>query len=140
MIVCTRRIQFCAGHRVCGHEGKCRHLHGHNYVVWFTAEAQELDKLGRVIDFAVLKQRLGQWIETNWDHGFIVWEKDEEAKAALGVMPEQRQFELPTNPTAENMAQYLLLIVGPDMLEGTGVRLVKVVVEETENCSAEVTL
>ena len=54
MITCTRRIQFCAGHRVMGHEGKCRNLHGHNYVVFVTAQADELDSVGRVIDFSVL--------------------------------------------------------------------------------------
>jgi len=139
-ITCTRRIQFCAGHRVHGHEGKCRHLHGHNYVAWFTAEADELDNLGRVIDFTALKGRLGSWVDENWDHGFIVWERDEEAKAALALMPSQKKFELPTNPTAENMADHLLRIVGPDRLKGTGVRLVRVVIDETENCSAEVIL
>ena len=46
-----RYHDFCAGHRVVGHENKCRHLHGHNYRVTFYCESQELDGVGRVVDF-----------------------------------------------------------------------------------------
>src|SRR5262249_22784820 len=56
MITATRRIQFAAGHRVFGHEGKCRYLHGHNFVALVTAAADDLDAVGRVIDFGVLKE------------------------------------------------------------------------------------
>jgi 6-pyruvoyltetrahydropterin/6-carboxytetrahydropterin synthase len=43
---------------------------------------------------------------------------------------------LPFNPTAENMATYFLDI-GPDLLEGTGARLVACKVQETGKCNAE---
>ena len=83
-ITCTRRIQFCAGHRVKNHESKCRNLHGHNYVVWITAKLDAgTDELGRVVDFSVLKARIGGWIEDAWDHGFILWDQDDEAIAAV---------------------------------------------------------
>ncbi len=39
--------------------------------------------------------------------------------------------------TAENMAQHLLTEVCPRALEGSGVRIVKVVLWETENCFVE---
>jgi hypothetical protein len=55
----VRRIAFSAGHRVHGHESKCRHFHGHNYVAYFHALPRRgLDPLGRVIDFGVIKARL----------------------------------------------------------------------------------
>ena len=44
--------------------------------------------------------------------------------------------KLPFNPTAENMAQYLVETVAPEMLKGSGVTLHKCVVEETRKCSA----
>ncbi|MDP6042103.1 MAG: 6-carboxytetrahydropterin synthase [Candidatus Latescibacteria bacterium] len=136
-----RRIQFCSGHRVLGHEGKCAHMHGHNYVVFFHAEADDLDQIGRVIDFSVLKEKLGGWVEDNWDHGFVFFEKDEELRSLFeGQMAAHKHFVLPLNPTAENMGDYLLNTVGPEQLKGTGVQLVKVAVWETENCIAEVTL
>ena len=135
----TRRLQFCAGHRVHKHESKCRNLHGHNYVVFLTAASETedpLDELGRVIDFGVLKEKFGAWIDEHWDHGFIVSKKDREAIYAVTNIEEQKVYFLDDNPTAENMAEHLLLSVGPEVLEGTGVKLVKVELWETENCVA----
>jgi len=43
---------------------------------------------------------------------------------------------VPFNPTAENMAEYLLQIVGPQQLEGTGITLKRVIIEETRKCAA----
>lgn len=142
MISCTRRIQFCAGHRVMGHENKCAHLHGHNYVALITATAEELDTVGRIIDFAVLKERIGGWIESNWDHGFILWQFDSDARTLLqGWTPShgvpQKVSVLPNNPTAENMAEYLFHTVCPNELAGTGVEVIRVELWETENCRAE---
>ena len=147
LITATRRVQFCAGHRVLNHESKCAHLHGHNYVALFTASA-DLDEIGRVIDFSVLKKALGGWIDRHWDHGFVLFEKDAEAIGLLEAFDPgaglgkfnvggQKLFLLPTNPTAENLAAYLLKVVCPDRLEGTGVVVVKVRIWETENCYAE---
>lgn len=135
---CTRRIQFCAGHRVWRHETKCAHLHGHNYVAYFHAEGTELDELGRVIDFGVLKERLGGWIDEHWDHGFILHREDEEAVRLVGALPGQKLFLLDGNPTAENIALHLLEEVAPRVLADTGVEVVEVVLWETENCSVEV--
>lgn len=97
--------------------------------------------MGRVIDFSVLKERVGGWILANWDHGFVVASHDGDARRAIaafmsGGLP-QKTFVLDRNPTAENMARHLALEVAPRVLEGTGVRVVKIVLEETENCFAE---
>jgi 6-pyruvoyltetrahydropterin/6-carboxytetrahydropterin synthase len=136
MITCTRRLQFCAGHRVFLHEGHCAHLHGHNYVALFTAQAEQLDSVGRVIDFSVLKEKLGKWIDANWDHGFVYFEQDTEL-AEMFKFNRWKSFKLKTNPTAENMASFLLNDVCPSLFKGTGVRVVKVKLWETENCYAE---
>lgn len=139
---CTRRIQFAAGHRVYRHESKCRNLHGHNYVVFFEAEGidQPLDDLGRVVDFSVLKEKLGGWVDRHWDHGFLVMRGDAEAQQALACIEGQKLYVMDANPTAENMARHLLRDVAPRVLEGTGVRVVRVILHETENCCAEASL
>lgn len=140
-ITCVRRLTFSAGHRVAGHENRCRNLHGHCWVVEVEAQrAEELDWLGRVIDFGALKERVGSWIDANWDHAFIVGADDGEAIAALKMVAGQRTFLLPYNPTAENLARFLLEVVGPAVLDGAGVKLVRVVVHETENCRASASL
>lgn len=141
-VVATRKLQFCAGHRIYEHESKCRHLHGHNYHLFLHARAKgddnALDALGRVIDFSVLKARFMPWIEENWDHGFIVWNEDKEAQAALKVIPDQKIFLLDRNPTAENLASYLIDVVAPALLKDDLVEISKIVLWETENCFVEV--
>lgn len=143
-----RYHDISCGHRVHGHEGKCALLHGHNYRVFFTCTADALDGVGRVIDFSVIKSRLCQWLEDNWDHRFLAWIDD---TLLMGLYdPLQRGLTrdmfvasvvwVPFNPTAENMAAHLLNAVGPAVLMGTGAKLVAVRVEETRKCSAEVTL
>lgn len=134
-ITATRRLQYAIGHRVHGHEGKCAHLHGHNFVFFLTAEGinDVQDQLGRVIDFGVLKEKLGSYLEANWDHGMVLWEQDLDAIKAIEHVKDQKYFLLPDNPTAENLAAYVLHVVGPQRLHGTNVRLVKVEIYETEN-------
>lgn len=146
----VRYHDISCGHRVVGHEGKCRHLHGHNYRIHFYCEADTLDDVGRVIDFSVIKEKLCMWVENNWDHKFLAWNNDSLMSGihySVNNDDDQTQADrqhfnesivwVTFNPTAENIANYLLETVGPHELRGTGVTLVKVVVEETAKCSVD---
>lgn len=147
-ITATRYHDISAGHRVTGHESKCRHLHGHNYRIHFTLTHEHgTDAIGRVLDFSVIKEKLCMWLEKHWDHKFLAWEHDDvmrELHRAInnhGSIEEREVFNqsivwVPFNPTAENMAQHLVQIVGPLQLMGTGCALTDCVVEETMKCSA----
>ena len=137
-IKATRYHDFSMGHRVCEHEGKCAMLHGHNYRIHFYCEGEQLDLLGRVIDFSVIKERLCNWLEDNWDHRFMMWSKDPKMPMVRNADPSLVEVEF--NPTAENMGEFLLSVVAPAQLIGTGVVCTKVVIEETRKCSVEVIL
>ena len=78
-----RRIKFCAGHRLHRHGGKCEFFHGHNYVADFYVTGDEVDDVGRVIDFADLKRLFKGWLDEHWDHGFVLNEADENGIAAI---------------------------------------------------------
>ncbi len=132
-----RRIRFCAGHRLFKHGGKCEHFHGHNYVADFFATGDRQDSVGRVVDFAELKSRCKGWLDQHWDHSFLVFEGDENAIAALKMVEPCRFFVLPYNPTAENMAKYLLEVAAPELMAGLGGRIVRVRIWETEEAYAE---
>ena len=136
-ITATRYHDFSTGHRVFGHESKCSHLHGHNYRIYLTVEAEQLDTVGRVMDFSVIKDKFVVWLEINWDHKFLIWEKDPFAPTLKELDP-QGTVVVGFNPTAENMGQYLINVIGPQQLAGTNVKLVKVDIEETRKCSVEV--
>lgn len=137
LISCSRSIHFCSAHRVMHHEGKCGTAHGHNFEACLTAEASQLDSVGRVIDFSILKEKVGTWIDIYWDHNFLVWEKDELVIKALLSMPRTKEpFICSFNPTAENMAKYLLEVVCPEQLIDTNVIVTRVVLQETKSCVA----
>lgn len=134
----SRYHDISVGHRVCKHESKCRHLHGHNYRIHFHCESAQLDEIGRVIDFSVIKEKLCMWIEMNWDHRFLIWQEDPHAQKLLDIDP--LVVLVPFNPTAENMAIYLVERIGPIQLKDTGVTLVEVTIEETAKCHASYSL
>jgi 6-pyruvoyltetrahydropterin/6-carboxytetrahydropterin synthase len=129
-------LTFAAGHRVYGHEGHCRFPHGHNYVATITASAEELDELGRVVDFGVVKTLIGGWIEQNWDHAFIFWHRDRDLIAIYEEHRDWKHYQLALNPTAENLANHLHRIAD-GLLENYHITVTKVRIEETENCAAE---
>lgn len=133
----SRFLEFDAAHRVVNHESKCASMHGHRYKVEIVAEAPSLDDIGRVIDFSVLKSRIGGWLDDNWDHTVILFNEDLDTLKAMRWIPKKKEpFSAPWNPTAENMAHYLLETVCPRELEGTGVTVTEVTVWETPNCKA----
>jgi 6-pyruvoyltetrahydropterin/6-carboxytetrahydropterin synthase len=134
----VRLVEFDAGHRVHGHEGRCARLHGHRYRCELHAEAVDgsLDQLGRVVDFSVLKNRLGGWLDEHWDHRTLLWAHDP-LHAQLMLLDPEAVVAVPFNPTAENIGAHILEL-GNELLTSAGVRLTKVVVWETPNCRAEV--
>lgn len=177
-----RSHEICAGHRVVGHESKCRHLHGHNYKFHFKVAPKEtvkevpiemggglvnvevkerakLDQVGRVIDFSVVKTTLCQWLEDNWDHKFLHWEKDELIRGIKVLVDNDQTHHtpltvanedarhffrsmvcLPFNPTAENLAAYMVNVIGPQLLDEHGVQLVECTIEETSKCHVNYSL
>ena len=135
-----RRIKFCAGHRLFKHGGKCEHFHGHNYVADFFVKGDSQDSVGRVIDFADLKAKCKGWLDEHWDHSFLVYEGDDNAIQALKQVNPCRMFLLPYNPTAENMARYLLEEACPGLFPAGGGQVVRVRIWETDESYAEASM
>jgi 6-pyruvoyltetrahydropterin/6-carboxytetrahydropterin synthase len=81
---------FSSAHNLRGYKGKCEDLHGHNWRVEVTVEKDELDKIGMVVDFKLLKARLNAVLE-KLDHKY------------LNKIPYFKRI----NPTSENTAKYI---------------------------------
>jgi 6-pyruvoyltetrahydropterin/6-carboxytetrahydropterin synthase len=136
----TRVLTWDAAHRVMRHESKCATLHGHRYVAEITIGAAGLDGVGRVIDFGVVKDLLGSWIDEKLDHTTLV--NSEDLDLLSFCMREHLQqgkrppFVMHCEPTAENICQALLEkaveLFPPE------VWVAKVKVWETANCFAEI--
>jgi len=139
--VTASRVHYIdMGHRVANHEGKCASLHGHTYGFEFELEAVELDPVGRVVDFGVIKTTLCQWLEDNWDHKLLIWKEDEEFISELKCCPKGSILLnsiafVPFNPTAENIAMAFTRLIAPNLLPPEVV-LTGCKVWETRKCSA----
>lgn len=137
MITTIRRIEFDAAHRVYGHEGKCQHLHGHRYAAEVTVRAEHLDEVGRVIDFSVVKELVGGWVDRHWDHNILLNPDDPLAPILTARSDNRDPFFMPEgNPTAECMAVYLWTIA-QSLLSSNGLRVTRVRIYETPNCFAD---
>lgn len=132
----TRRFTFCAAHRLKDHPGRCKQLHGHNYVVKVTASREDggMGEKGMVLDFADLKKAVGEWLDDHWDHTTILAADDLEL--LLFLQSQGMSFHtMDGPPTAENMATYLIEKVLPERMP-EGVEVIRVDVWETENSVA----
>lgn len=135
----TKDFEWDAAHRVLRHESKCATLHGHRYRARVTVSADRLDDRGRVVDFSVLKARIGRWIDDYLDHTTIVNREDIElilfcAKDAANGKREP--FIVACEPTAENIADLLFqksVMLLSDIRE---LSVVRVEVFETPTSSA----
>ena len=83
---------FSSAHQLRGYKGKCENLHGHNYRIEIYARGRELDHIGLLVDFGELKEAADE-VVAYLDHRNI---------------NELPPFDEELNPSAENLARYIL--------------------------------
>ncbi|HEY0405343.1 MAG TPA: 6-carboxytetrahydropterin synthase QueD [Pyrinomonadaceae bacterium] len=83
---------FSSAHQLRGYKGKCENLHGHNYKIEIYARGQELNNIGLLVDFGELKEAADEVVRY-LDHRNI---------------NELAPFDAELNPSAENLARYIL--------------------------------
>lgn len=115
----SKELNFSAAHALRGHHGGCENLHGHNWRVRATVQADELDDMEMVIDYKDLKTHLAE-VLSPFDHRFL-----NEAK------PFDKQ-----NPTSENIARHIFLELSK-RVNNDQRRVLKVEVWETPKNRAE---
>jgi 6-pyruvoyltetrahydropterin/6-carboxytetrahydropterin synthase len=81
---------FSSAHRLREQGSACERMHGHNWFVTVTLRSEQLDGIGLVIDFKVVKKHL---------------------KEILGVLDHQDLNAIPPfdeiNPSTENLARHI---------------------------------
>lgn len=138
MINCTRRIEFDAGHRVIDHDSKCKFLHGHRYILEVTANSEELNELGMVVDFSVIKEKMQTWVNKNLDHTIILSIKDKALGEQIESYTKQKVYYINSNPTAENIALHIKRDIIPKLFYDVSFVISKIKLFETPNCFVEV--
>jgi len=79
---------FDAAHRLDGYEGECAKLHGHTWKVEVFVTGEKLDKIGMMVDFKILRERVKE-ITEKLDHSFL------------------NDFKEIGKPTSENISRYI---------------------------------
>jgi len=125
----SKEIHFCYGHRLLHHQGKCRHLHGHNARAVVHLERATLDALGMVCDFADLGRFVKDWLDREIDHTLLLNRDD----PLLPLLREagERCYVMDHNPTAENIARLIF-----DEVAEAGFPVVEVTLHETASACA----
>lgn len=142
-----KTLEIENGHMLARHPDACRFPHGHSRKVEIVLEAEELDANGMVCDFKIVKDAVGDFLDT-FDHALCMNTEDPmypTLKAAFGdrVIPFEK-----TEPTTEVLAKTFFDAIARGLAtyasrEGTRytlrpeVRLASVRVWETSSSWAE---
>lgn len=86
------KSHFDAAHYIKGYDGKCAYIHGHRWYVEVCCGGTQLDELGMLTDFGVIKQALHN-ILAEFDHGIL---------NNLAYFNTEEK-----NPTSENLAYFI---------------------------------
>ena len=112
----TVRSSFEAAHLIRGYNGKCARLHGHNWEVVAVVRGWELDNLGMLVDFKILKSELKKVLD-EFDHRYL---------------NELETFEQ-ENPTAENLARKIFERLSASEIFSGSTKLHAIKICETPN-------
>lgn len=133
---CIRTVSIDAGHRLHNHEGKCRNVHGHRYR--FELFITDEDPYARGVKLSI-ENYIEDWLMEHWDHGMLLNKEDPKAVAWApgGMLEGDKYYLLPCNPTAENLASFVLEKANEICKkEGLHQRVFHVACWETPNCKA----
>lgn len=137
----TKQIEIDLGHRVPNHKSKCKNIHGHRYRIEVGVDDKVIQSVGAsdegmVIDFGDLKEIMMEEIDAKFDHGFVVYEKDEfinifSSLSNKGMKMLFKDFI----PTAENLARHWYDLIKLKLQE-KGIKIAHVKVWETPSSTA----
>lgn len=142
-----KTLEIENGHMLTHHPDKCRFPHGHSRKVEIHIEADELDAGGMVCDFKIVKDAVGDYLET-FDHALCINTQDPMFQTLKSAYGDRVIAFSDTEPTTEvlaktffdeiarGLAAYALRTDTRYKLRPT-VRLIKVRVWETSSSWAE---
>lgn len=110
---------FSSAHYLRNYQGKCEHLHGHNWKVEVVLEGETLDNAGMMLDFGILKGFLKEIMNT-LDHK---------------CLNEDIDFFKDLSPSSEHIARFVYNSL-KKKLKDYPVKMYEVKVFESENSYA----
>ena len=105
MYTITKTFHFSAAHRLMQYDGPCRFVHGHNFIITITLQAdQPVDqKNGFLVDFKQINI-FKEFVEQKYDHAFLTQKDDEIGQYLQSQGHKVVFFDLP--PSTEHLAKH----------------------------------
>ena len=99
-----KTLEIENGHMLSKHPDKCRFPHGHSRKVEIVLEADELDESGMVCDFKVVKEAVGEFLES-FDHALCMNTEDPMFETLKKAYGDRVIGFTATEPTTEVLAK-----------------------------------
>lgn len=116
----TKEFRFEGAHALQNYDGKCRHIHGHSYILYVTIkgrpeEEQSSRKNGMLMDFTDLKAVVSRTIIEPFDHALIL---RRDAALAQELSRAYRNVVLTDfQPTCENLISHFARLLREQLPE-----------------------
>ena len=73
----TKEFRYEGAHALFNYDGKCKHIHGHSYILYVTLKGSAANtpgepKDGMLIDFTDLKAIINKYIIDRFDHALVL--------------------------------------------------------------------
>ncbi len=133
MLSVTKEFRFEAAHSISNHEGMCRNIHGHSYVLEVSVSGNRSSKSNMVIDFKDLRRVIEQQVIKEYDHALLLKRNDVNLVMMKNSLTRIVWFE--EEPTAESMLLDVVRRIQPVLPEQ--VKLSRLKLRETETSFAE---
>jgi len=110
LIRLTKAFNFEMAHALHGHDGPCKHIHGHTYELYVTVigepgEERNSPKFGMIIDFKDFKALVREAVIKDFDHSLVLHKDFIPESMNLKEKLFGRVLLVHYQPTSENLIQ-----------------------------------
>lgn len=108
-MIIRKRFKIEVGHTVRNASSyRCSHsYHGHSAVIDVFFEGRQLDNAQMLMDFGLMKEAIGPWIDSQ-DHCMVLCDKDDPETIEFFKKYNDRYIIVPFNPTAEMLSIFIM--------------------------------
>jgi 6-pyruvoyltetrahydropterin/6-carboxytetrahydropterin synthase len=108
MVTLNKIFTFDMAHALENYPGKCRHIHGHTYILHVSVAGQILDHPGApldgmIADFTDIKQWVKSEVIETFDHALVLRQNSEHANMNWSELNWTRILLTSYQPTCENI-------------------------------------
>lgn len=108
MIRITKTFSFEMAHALYGHDGPCKNIHGHSYILSVTLKGKPISdksnpKNGMVYDFADLKKIIQDKIISVYDHALVLQKDLYSEEFIKNIKTSEKVILKDFQPTCENL-------------------------------------